>query len=160
MAAMDVKVDLYSTKSDVKTVSRDYGSPSMGNVSCSIYGPIDVVNPVFLLNYNKQVFQANALKCDTFGRYYFITSRELVDGGKMRVHCHVDVLKTYGSDILNSKALVYKTKGGSTTGKFLADGNIPVDSRSYIRNILFEQAEGFSFGDAGGYVLTVIGGTA
>lgn len=155
---MDIKVNLYSTSSDVKTLDRDYGASLMSNLSCSMYGDIDMLNPVFLLKYNSKVFKANALECSDFGRYYIITGVDLVDGGKMRVRCHVDVLKTYGKSIKNAKALVYKTKGGSTTGNFLSDSNIPVDSRSYIRNIMFEQEGGFKFGEAGGYVLTVIGG--
>ena len=66
----------------------------------------DIITPVFILSTNPMVYNANYLFCDFTQRYYYIDNVELMAGGRIAIHCHVDVLHTYRAEILGSVAWV------------------------------------------------------
>lgn len=66
----------------------------------------DIITPVFILATNPMVYNANYLFCDFTQRYYYIDNVELMAGGRIAVHCRVDVLHTYRAEILGSVAWV------------------------------------------------------
>lgn len=151
-------IKLYKISDDPRVIKKTL-STSTERADCQFYGDVDVINPVFLCEFNKDYFQYNYAYFPEFGRYYFISSIEGVNGTKMRLRCHVDVLMTYADQILDTEAIIYKSTGGTEQGKYLPDSNVPVDTRSVIENIKFKQApDSIVLGDKGCFVLTVIGG--
>lgn len=66
----------------------------------------DIKTPVFILATNPMVYNANYLFCDFTQRYYYIDNVELMAGGRIAIHCRVDVLHTYRAEILGSVAWV------------------------------------------------------
>lgn len=66
----------------------------------------DIITPVFILSTNPMVYNANYLFCDFTQRYYYIDNVDLMAGGRIAVHCRVDVLHTYRAEILGSVAWV------------------------------------------------------
>lgn len=66
----------------------------------------DIITPVFILATNPMVYNANYLFCDFTQRYYYIDNVELMAGGRIAIHCRVDVLHTYRAEILGSVAWV------------------------------------------------------
>lgn len=66
----------------------------------------DIITPVFILSTNPMVYNANYLFCDFTQRYYYIDNVELMAGGRIAIHCRVDVLHTYRAEILGSVAWV------------------------------------------------------
>lgn len=66
----------------------------------------DIITPVFILSTNPMVYNSNYLFCDFTQRYYYIDNVELMAGGRIAIHCRVDVLHTYRAEILGSVAWV------------------------------------------------------
>lgn len=66
----------------------------------------DIITPVFILSTNPMVYNANYLFCDFTQRYYYIDNVELMAGGRIAIHCRIDVLHTYRAEILGSVAWV------------------------------------------------------
>lgn len=73
----------------------------------------DIITPVFILSTNPMVYNSNYLFCDFTQRYYYIDNVELMVGGRIAIHCRVDVLHTYRAEILGSVAWV--DRSDSTT---------------------------------------------
>lgn len=66
----------------------------------------DIITPVFILSTNPMVYNANYVFCDFTQRYYYIDNVDLMAGGRIAIHCRVDVLHTYRAEILGSVAWV------------------------------------------------------
>lgn len=114
--------------------------------------PCSVINPTFILKRFGGFADCNYLYCEDFGRYYYINNITVLEGGRIQLDCTVDVLYTYKSAIEAISAYIERSSNG--TANYLADSNIPLDSRTTIQNLQF--TGGNSFGD-GYYVLTVLG---
>lgn len=71
----------------------------------------DIITPVFILSTNPMVYNANYLFCDFTQRYYYIDNIDLMAGGRIAIHCRVDVLHTYRAEILGSVAWVDRSDG-------------------------------------------------
>lgn len=79
-------------------------------------------NPVFLLSNGDNVFSYNYVKWDNW--YYFVDDVVRERNQLVSVHCSLDVLATYKSDILNTTAFVsYSSVSGGT---WLPDTRIPM----------------------------------
>ena len=72
----------------------------------SMRDSLNVVDPVFLVQTTTQYDRANAVQCEELGRYYFITGKEWIRTGLLAISCHVDVLMTYRTDILNNAGII------------------------------------------------------
>lgn len=75
----------------------------------------DIITPVFILSTNPMVYNANYLFCDFTQRYYYIDNVELMSGGRIAIHCRVDVLHTYRAEILGSVAWVDRSDSTADT---------------------------------------------
>lgn len=69
---------------------------------CQLYEGTDILNPSLLMKYNSNLLSSNYVFIQEFKRFYFIKNIEILDGSRMMIHCHVDVLDTYWDDIKNS----------------------------------------------------------
>ena len=69
----------------------------------------NIIEPVFILSTSPLVYNSNYLFCDFTQRYYYIDNVELMPGGRIGLHCRVDVLHTYRAEILGSVAWVEKS---------------------------------------------------
>lgn len=75
-------------------------------VQAELKQPTDSLNPVFILDYDP-IINTNITHVyveeeeDVENRYYFIQSYNLAPGGKMELHCHEDVLTSFGGFILD-----------------------------------------------------------
>lgn len=68
-----------------------------------------IVNPVILIETNDtNVFKANYLTIDDFGRHYYIKNIDIVRTGLIRISAHVDVLMTYKDQIKQCQCIVAK----------------------------------------------------
>lgn len=75
----------------------------------------DIITPVFILSTNPMVYNANYLFCDFTQRYYYIDNVDLMTGGRIAIHCRVDVLHTYRAEILGSVAWVDRSDSTTDT---------------------------------------------
>ena len=88
----------------------------------------DMLNPVLKLSSTYAGY--NYAKINDFGgRYYFVEAAESIVGGHCILHCHVDVLYTYCSEILALSCLVMRNEDINKWKRDLTDRCIPASNR-------------------------------
>lgn len=92
-------VDFYNSKIEKNQINKSLGTAI--SKTCSLKDGTSVEDPVFYMVHDASLFLCNYVYVADFGRYYFITGKE-IDGKTLYISCHVDVLETYASDIRNS----------------------------------------------------------
>lgn len=76
----------------------------------TIYDSIDIISPVFVLDYNADLLTANYLYCGNLARYYFINNITLDSGKRMCISCSEDVLMTFRTQLLNCECCVMRNE--------------------------------------------------
>lgn len=89
-------VSLYSVSINPIVVNKELGTGT--DKTCTIKDNLDVLNPVIELDFDASILSKNYMYIADLGRYYFITNIEIVNH-TIIIAGHVDVLKTYGSQI-------------------------------------------------------------
>lgn len=79
----------------------------------------NLMTPTFILKTNPLVYNSNYVYCSYTSRYYYIESIDALKGGRIAIHCKIDVLYTYKDEILNSSGWVVRSDSTSdTTGNY------------------------------------------
>lgn len=82
--------------------------------SCVVKDNLDVLNPTFELDFDASILSKNYMYVSDLGRYYFITSIEIINH-VIIVRGHVDVLKTYNSQIRSGKCTATRSNKKNLT---------------------------------------------
>ena len=99
-----MNIKLYIYKHPKNSFTRNYST--LETLTGSMRDSLNVVDPVFLVQGATKYDRANAVYCEELGRYYFITGKEWIRTGLLAISCHVDVLMTYRTDILNNAGII------------------------------------------------------
>ena len=91
------------------------------------FEPLSPLTGQLLLEYDVTIYAANYAKFND--KYYFITDRELLTGGRMRLFCRVDVLKTYTDAIMGITVLCRRSGLPIKQQQYLPDDKYPVETR-------------------------------
>lgn len=111
-----------------------------------------ITNPVFICS--SVGTGVNYVYASDWGRYYFVTDAVQVTADFVELHCAVDVLATYKSQVGSYSGLVEYTS--SSTKKYLNDPrNNPTDLVTITGTSV--PLTGVSFNNVGGYILGVLG---
>ena len=94
-----MNVSFYNVKIKKNEINKTLGTGVVK--SCSVKDGMSVEDPVLYMSYDASLMSYNYIYISDFGRYYFITGRE-IDGKTLYITCHVDVLTSFKSDILSS----------------------------------------------------------
>lgn len=116
--------------------------------------PCDILNPVFILDYNPTFISANYVYCPDFSRYYFISKPPtLLQGHRMEISCSVDVLMSWNAGIKNVSALIVRQENAGLS--LQTDPSIMIKNYAIIDTYPFPEQFNVAFGS---YVMQVIGG--
>lgn len=107
-------INFYNAKIKKNEINKVLGSPIVK--TCSLKDGVSIEDPVLYIKHDVTLFACNYVYIPDFGRYYFIRGRE-IDGDTEYITCHVDVLKSFESDIKSSK--------GTATRSNFYNKNIP-----------------------------------
>lgn len=145
-------IQLYYNASERKVIGKNL--TQVGNpIQCVVKGDASIMSPIFIFNSNGNYpVGVNYLYWADTGRYYFIDDIQVLTGSRMALHCSVDVLETYGSNIKNQVAIVDKQQHESNL--YYNDGSFIKDSREFYTVHSFSNG----FNDTGKYVLITAGG--
>lgn len=124
------------------------------DIPCEVFHECNIMNPVFLLEYNASIVSDNYVKA--WGRYYYINNITLAPGGRMYLECTEDVLMTNKDDILNLEA--YCVKSETHESPFIMDSDVPTKVKCNVHTIPFSETLFNADGTERQYVLTVKGG--
>lgn len=94
---MSNNLKIYMNKSDQNIVNKD--KEIVSSLECTFKDDIDILNPVLLI---KNYTGGNYCYILDFDRYYFINDVGLLKGGVYQLHCSVDVLQSYATELENS----------------------------------------------------------
>ena len=78
--------EIYNISADARQL--DKVTTSTGHITKQTIRPtgaVDIITPTFLFDYDENILNANYLKCNDFGRYYFVTNIAVENGGRVRV---------------------------------------------------------------------------
>lgn len=89
---------------------------------------MDIINPVFDVDYNSQFLPANYCYIAEFGRYYFC-SIATDTAQKITVSCTVDPLYSFAASIKNCPCTVVRSEKSGIT--YTVDNKLPIDPNKY-----------------------------
>lgn len=127
---MSFNITLTYNYSDPKVLGKTLGmnseTPVMSVVSVRPTDSVDVLNPVFVIDYNDAYLNYNYVYCEKFRRYYFINNRQVDIGSKITLYCSVDVLESYRGAILGGTGNIIRS-GAYGTPTNIPDKLYPID---------------------------------
>ena len=103
-------ITLYKMTQDKKVVNKVLNSAdTIASLTASFKDESTITDPVIEVAYGSDYLQANYMYISDFGRYYFI-QQTIVSEQRVIYVCHVDVLKSYASQIENMHALISRSE--------------------------------------------------
>lgn len=144
-------VQLGYTTSENSVIDKDFHV--IETVNAILKEGTSIINPTLYIN-TPPTFTLNYIYIADTGRYYYIDNITALTGGRVSIVAHVDVLKTYASDIRNMKAVLNKQQNDNHSNLYYEDGSTVVESRSYNTAFNFPN----SFNNSPNYILICAGG--
>lgn len=111
-------IQFYNNSSDIRVLNKNLtavGTEQTANFT-------DVVNyddPVLKLDMDETLLGANYFYVKEWGKYYYIRSKDIIDGNFLYVTGHIDVLMSFKSAILNSQVIAQRS--GSNANAYIVD---------------------------------------
>ena len=103
-------IKLYKMKQDKKVVDKTLApADQIAQLTALFKGDCTITDPVIEVAYGSEYLNANYMYISDFGRYYFI-EQTVVSEQRIIYSCHVDVLKSFSTDIRNMTALVSRSE--------------------------------------------------
>lgn len=115
---------------------------------CSILDPVVQISSVHDLS------SVNYMHIADFSRYYYINDIKVVHDNLWEISGHVDVLRTYMSDINNCDAIVIRSE--NYYNNYMTD-NVPLNADSIVVTKAFPSS--FNLGDSSFVLITAGGGS-
>ena len=83
---------------------------TVGTISnVTLKSDVDLMRPTFILKTSPLVYNSNYVFSSFTGRYYYIETITALSGGRIAIHCKVDVLHTYRNEIKTSSGWVLRS---------------------------------------------------
>ena len=107
-----MQIKLYSIGINPIVLNKTLGTAT--DYTCTIKDDFDVLNPVLDLDFDASILSKNYMYIPDLGRYYFITNIDVVNH-RIFITGHVDVLKTYNSQIRSGKCTATRSNQKNLT---------------------------------------------
>lgn len=95
-----MQITIGSTSDDKRKLSKSFSGT---NITAKLKQPCDILNPIFIISYDKAYMTANYIYVPDFARYYFINNISVMPGNRAELSCSVDVLMSYQQAIKSLK---------------------------------------------------------
>lgn len=144
-------VTVYSTPSEPNRITKSLGTGTGYTGTVKDPGEVSVTDPVVLIAASLDP-AVNYCYIDTFGRYYYVELRAVRES-LTELHCKVDPLMSYSSDILALPAIAARTTtDGDHYSSYLPD---ELQKMYAYKTICTRLLHTFSY--AGDYILITAG---
>ena len=154
-------ITLYKSSADPRALDKITSATQIGTaITVKPTEKVNIINPVFEVDYNDTYFTVNYLYCDTFDRYYYITNAAVNTGHRIELSCALDVRQSFSATIKNTTAVIVRSESIAQPTKII-DDKLPINpSKKIITSILLpETSNSFNTDAEYSYLLTVVGGT-
>ena len=138
-------VTFYSVEDDPRVVTKTLGTATLTLNNVKLKNDTDVINPVLELGNNTNLLGSNYFYIQEFGRYYNVTDQKTNSLGFF-VTGHVDVLKSWDSDIRGLNAIIARNQNKQIGNAYLKDERMPILEKQQVILRTFEnisQVSGF-----------------
>lgn len=148
-------ITLYTITDDPRKVGKTLGAGTA--VTGELVLPTEMENPSIRLS-TSEVGTNNYVYIPAFGRYYFIVNKSFDNGGAIILHCRVDVLESFETDIFNLRCNVIRQEQTGVTK--IIDNQITFTPQKTLETIMCDRTAFNirSTGSAYNYVICVAGG--
>lgn len=99
-------IHFYNYNGDNKVINKNLSSPT--DIDCTLWKTFDVLHPVLLVRLQTAP-TFNYCKIESLKRFYSVDSVKFIGNFTYEIFLSVDVLKTYETEILQTKARVIET---------------------------------------------------
>ena len=101
-------LELMNTSADKRYLSKS--TSLIKKVTCKIKEGTSIINPTVIIKKlsGKHIKKCNYAHISEFGRYYFINNITEAPANQLEISMHVDVLKTYASQIRGISTLILR----------------------------------------------------
>lgn len=142
---MSFTVTFYTSTANPKKLDKSADLVAIGTAkTLHAKHEVDILNPVFAVDYNTTLLPANYCYIAEFNRYYFITiSTDTAQ--RINVRGTIDVLNTYANQIKLCPATIIRAELGAPT--YVHDNKYPIEPDKFIfEGIDFNAAPDFYSG--------------
>lgn len=140
-------VTLYNNKSSSNTINKTLDTVQT-DITATAKGVIDVDKPSLLLDYSSMNF--NYFYISDFGRYYNVTSRQLLPGSHILLTGESDPLQSFAAGIEALDVLVIRAEDLSLREPEVADERIPL-----ANDVIYDMTAGDTIMAGENYILGV-----
>lgn len=162
---MEMTIQLLNCGSDPRVINKTY--TFVAETTATPYGEITIIDPVLRIRRNNELGGINYIYIPEWLRYYFVNDIRLISGDIMEISCHIDVLNSFKSAILQSECICIRSErlGQDTFDNkrtMINDTQLPV--YPYVDQSAYEFTDGdFNLSSASNlsrnFVLNVSGGS-
>ena len=131
-------VTLMTCNDDNKVINKNPSAVVSKN--CKVYNNCSILTPNIVLEYSSQITGCNYCYIPEWGRYFWIVDYHLEPGQRCVIDLHCDVLMSFKPGISNVKCYIKKASNKNANAAYLPDGNIPVSSDTFVRNVQFSSS--------------------
>lgn len=110
---------LYNTQSNPKALNKDL----TGGIQIQTINPYEALSDLdgyVIIEYNAAYENINYAAYD--GDYYFVTDREKLIGGKLKLYMHMDVLMSFKTDIESCPMVALRSEMTTKHNAYIQDG--------------------------------------
>lgn len=125
-------ITLYNCGSDPRVINKTMHT--VYTTTATPFGDVSIMSPTLRLRQSGfELSGLNYLYIAQWARYYFIDDIRLISGDLLEITCHIDVLMTYATAILDSEGICIANEN---KGKIIqyADGSTVQTSDSYVND--------------------------
>lgn len=143
---MSFDIKCYRNNSPTNYVTKDLDL--LETINGTLRDGSSIIDPVILVQANAPGFQSNQVNyiyVEQTGRYYYITNIVSVNYTLWEIHCHVDVLMSYATQIRQQVAIVARQENTYNLllddGIFMAYQNPIIQTKYFSNPTPFETQE-------------------
>ena len=148
-----MNIDLYKNLSDPDVVYKNITQIGT-SISVQIWNPISIEDPELIIELDAALIpDVNYLYIADYGRYYVITNKEIIEGNKIHVNAHVDVMKSFFDSCKGSPVIAKRS-----TNKY----DVRIDDPKILKlpkpTFIYRKiGDTFTASNSNNYVLTLSG---
>lgn len=103
-----MKLQMLTTSADKRTLSKS--ASEIDTVTCKLKQGTSIIDPIVIIGKisAKNIRRFNYAYISDFGRFYFVNDIVEAPANQLEVSMHVDVLRTYASDIRGISTLILR----------------------------------------------------
>lgn len=146
-----MNLTFYNNTGDIRQINKNITSVLSG-ITAQITYECSITDPVLQMSYDAKLVNANYFYIQEWDRYYFVTNRVMLDGNRIEISGHVDVLSSFKNEILNSDCIAERS--ASNSNPYVIDSYCG-DAGTFTT--YYRRSSATPFDSTGSYLLTVAG---